>query len=66
MLPAPSTITVDARHLYDNFGAPAPSNSLAVLVVDTGTNGFVDPQPGFPLNLGATWGTEDRIVGLWD
>jgi PKD repeat protein/lysophospholipase L1-like esterase len=66
VLPAPSTIAVDARHLQDNLGALASTNSLAVLVVDTGTNGFVDPQPGFPVSLGATWGTEDRIVGLWD
>ena len=47
-------------------GALAPTNSLAVLVADTGTNGFVDPQPDFPLSLGATWGTDDRIVGVWD
>jgi PKD repeat protein/lysophospholipase L1-like esterase len=66
VLPAPSTITVDARYLYDNSGARAPTNSIAVLVVDTGTNGFVDPQPDFPLSLGATWGTDDRIAGVWD
>ena len=70
VLPAPSTITVDVGYLYDRFGtAPAnlvPTNSVAVLVVDTGNNGFVDPQPGFPLSLGATWGTDDRIVGIWD
>ena len=70
VLPAPSTITVDAGYLYDRFGTNAvdlaPTNSVAVLVVDTGTNGFVDPQPDFPLSLGATWGTDDRIVGIWD
>ena len=64
--PGPSTIAVDAGYLYDSLGNTAPSNSVAVLVVDTGTNGFVDLQPGFPLSLGATWGTEDTIVGLWD
>jgi PKD repeat protein len=26
----------------------------------------VDPQPSFPLNVGATWGTDDKIVCLWD
>jgi PKD repeat protein/lysophospholipase L1-like esterase len=66
VIPSPSTIAVNAGYLYDSLGAPAPTNSVAVLVVDTGTNGFVDPQPGFPLSLGATWGTEDEIVGLWD
>jgi PKD repeat protein len=65
-IPPPPTIAVDAGYLYDRFGALAPANSVAVLVVDTGTNGFVDPQPRFPLSLGATWGTEDEIVGLWD
>jgi len=34
--------------------------------VNTGTNGFIDPQPGSPLSLGAAWGTEERIVGAWD
>jgi hypothetical protein len=62
----PSTILADAGDLFDQSGNLAPTNSVAVLVVDTGTNGFVDPQPAFPLSLGATWGTEDRVVGLWD
>ena len=66
VMPAPSTITVDAGYLYDRDGILMPTNRVAVLVVDMGTNGFVDPQPPFPLKLGATWGTEDRIVGLWD
>ncbi|HUJ70901.1 MAG TPA: hypothetical protein VLZ30_01565, partial [Verrucomicrobiae bacterium] len=64
--PPPSTITMDSGYLYDRFGTLAPLSSVAVLVADVGTNGFVDPQPTFPLSLGATWGTEDRIVGLWD
>ena len=66
VLPLPSTNTVDVGYLRDHSGALAPTNSVAVLVADTGNNGFVDPQPGFPLSLGATWGTDDRIVGLWD
>jgi PKD repeat protein/lysophospholipase L1-like esterase len=66
VLPAPSTISVDAGYLYDAFGTLAPTNSVAVLVADIGTNGFIDPRPNFPLSLGATWGTEDRIIGLWD
>ncbi len=61
-----STILADAGNLYDRLGILAPSNSVAVLVVDTGTNGFVDPQSNFPLSLGATWGSDDRVVGLWD
>jgi len=62
----PSTITMDTGYLYDRFGNLMPTSSIVVLVVDVGTNGFVDPQPAFPLSLGATWGTEDRIVGRWD
>ena len=66
-LPAPSTILVDAGNLFaGTTNDLAPSNSIAVLVVDTGNNGFVDPQPSFPLSPGAAWGTDDRIVGLWD
>ena len=61
-----STILADAGNLYDRLGILAPSNSVAVLVVDTGTNGFVDPQSNFPLSLGATWGSDDKIIGLWD
>jgi PKD repeat protein len=66
VLRPPTTIGLDAADIQDRFGTLAPSNSIAVLVLDVGTNGFVDPQPAFPLGLGATWGTEDRIVGLWD
>lgn len=67
---SPSTIQGDAGNLFDRFGtAPAnlaPTNSVAVLVVDTGNNGFVDLQPSFSLSMGATWGTDDKVVGLWD
>jgi hypothetical protein len=63
---APSTILADAGNLYDRFGTLAPTNSVAVLVVDTGNNGFTDPQSSFPLSLGAAWGTDDKVVGLWD
>jgi PKD repeat protein len=66
VLRAPSTITIDAGYLYDRFGTLMPVSGVVVLVADTGNNGFVDPQPDFPLNLGATWGTDDRIVGIWD
>jgi PKD repeat protein len=61
-----STITVGAADLQDRFGNLMPTNAVAVLVVDTGTNGFVNPQPSFPLRLGATWGTENQVIGLWD
>jgi autotransporter-associated beta strand protein len=68
--PQPSTVIVDAGLLYDRFGTAnadlMPVNRVAVLVADTGNNGFADPQPGFPLNLGAMWGADDKIVGLWD
>jgi len=70
VVPLPSTIIADAGYLYDRFGTAntnmIPVNSVAVLVADTGNNGFVDPQPGFPLSLGAMWGADDKIVGLWD
>jgi autotransporter-associated beta strand protein len=64
--PPPMTILIDAGDLQDRLGNLAAANSVAVLVVDTGTNGFVDLQPGFALSLGATWGTDDKVVGLWD
>ena len=64
--PLPTTIDIGAANLQDGSGNLAPTNSVAVLVVDTGNNGFVDPQPGFALSLGATWGTDDKVVGLWD
>jgi len=66
VLPQTSTIGFDVGYLYDKLGALARTNSIAVLVVDVGSNGFVNPQPAFPLSLGTTWGTEDRIVGRWD
>ena len=61
-----STISVDVANLYDGFGTLMPVSGVAVLVADIGNNGFVDPQPEFPLSLGAIWGTDDRIVGIWD
>jgi autotransporter-associated beta strand protein len=62
----PTTIAIGAADLQDGSGNLAPSNSVAVLLVDTGNNGFAAPQPGFGLSLGATWGADDQIVGLWD
>ncbi len=63
----PTTILADAGNLFDSTtNNLAPINSVAVLVVDTGNNGFADPQPSFAVSLGATWGTDDRVVGLWD
>jgi len=62
----PSTVTVDVGFLYDQVGNYAPSTSIAVLVADTGNNGFVDPQPDSPLAVGATWGADDKIIGLWE
>lgn len=62
----PSTILADAGNLYDRLGTLAPSNSIGVLVADTGNNGFSDPQPSFSPVLGATWGTDDRVIGVWD
>lgn len=66
VLSSPSSIFADAGNLYDRFGTLAPSNSIAVLVVDTGNNGFTDPQPSSTLSLGATWGADDKVIGLWD
>ena len=65
MLP-PTTVNMVAADLQDGSGNLAPSNSVAVLVVDTGNNGFADPQPGFALSVGAVWGADDTVVGLWD
>jgi PKD repeat protein len=62
----PSTITVTAADLQDRFASLMPTSGVAVLVADTGTNGFVDPQSTFPVTLGAAWGADDKIVGLWD
>ena len=65
VLPA-ATIAVIAGDLQDRFGNLMPTSGVAALVVDLGTNGFVDPQSTFPLNLGAVWGADDRVVGLWE
>ncbi len=62
----PSTIHGRAGALEDQFGNLAPANSIAVLVVDTGNNGFVDPQSGFALAVGAPWGSDDKVVCLWE
>ncbi len=60
------TISIFAGDLQDSMGDDLPTNAVAVLVVDIGTNGFVDLQPTFSLSLGATWGTENQVVGLWN
>jgi hypothetical protein len=64
--PPPSTVNIEAANLQDGAGSLASTSSVVVLVANTGTNGFADPQPGFPLILGATWGTDNKVVGLWD
>jgi len=61
-----TTIDIAAANLQDGSGNLAPTSTVAVLVVDRGNNGFVDPQPGFLLSVGATWGTDDKVIGLWD
>ena len=45
MLAASSTIAIGAGNLYDRFGMLAPTNSVAVLVADTGNDGFVNLLP---------------------
>ncbi len=65
MLP-PTTVNMVAADLQDGSGNLAPSNSVAVLVADTGNNGFANPQPDFALSIGAVWGADDVVVGLWD
>jgi PKD repeat protein/endonuclease/exonuclease/phosphatase family metal-dependent hydrolase len=65
VLPA-STVAVVAADLQDQFGNLMPTSGVAALVVDTGANGFADLQSTFPLVLGAAWGADDRVVGLWD
>jgi polygalacturonase len=62
----PSTIDIGAGNLQDASGNLAPTDSVAVLVVDTGTNGFADARADFALSTGATWGTDDKVIGLWD
>jgi hypothetical protein len=64
--PAPATIHVEAAILQNAAGNPAPTSTVAVLVADTGGNGFTDPQSNFPLALGAWWGADDKVVGVWD
>src|SRR5207249_4050836 len=49
-----SNITVFAGDLQDASGNLMPTSGVAVLVVDTGNNGFVDLQSAFPLRIGAT------------
>src|SRR5207249_3666467 len=61
-----SNITVFAGDLQDASGNLMPTSGVAVLVVDTGNNGFVDLQSAFPLRIGATWGADDRVMDLWD
>jgi len=60
------TISITAADLQDSSGNPMPTNAVAVLVVDIGTSGFVDLQPSFSLSLGATWGTENKVVAIWN
>jgi len=60
------TISIFAADLQDSMGSDMPTSAVAVLVVDTGNNGFVSLQPTFSLSLGATWGTENKVVGLWN
>jgi autotransporter-associated beta strand protein len=62
----PSTIGIGAADLQDRFGTVIATSSVAVLVADTGNNGFVDLQAQFPLSLGASWGSDDKVVGVWD
>lgn len=62
----PSVITLAAADLQDRFGTLMPASSVAVLVADTGNNGFADLQSDFSLSLGATWSTDDKVAGLWD
>ncbi len=66
VLPTPTIVGMTAANLQDASGNLAPSNSVAVLVVDTGNNGFSDAQVGFALGAGATWGTDDKVVAVWD
>ncbi|HUJ71467.1 MAG TPA: PKD domain-containing protein [Verrucomicrobiae bacterium] len=64
--PNATTYYVSAADLQDGSGNLAATNSVAVLVADTDNNGFISPQPNFPLSLGATWGGNNIVVGLWD
>jgi hypothetical protein len=64
--PNATTYHVTAGDLQDGSGNLASTNSVAVLVADTHNNGFTSPQPNFPLSLGASWGSGNIVVGLWD
>ncbi len=61
-----SNITVIAADLQDASGTLMSTSGVAVLVADSGNNGFEDLQSAFPLSFGATWGADDRVVGLWN
>ncbi len=63
---APAILNIEAAILQDAAGNPAPTSAVAVLVADTTGNGFTAPQSNFALSLGAAWGADDRVVGLWD
>jgi autotransporter-associated beta strand protein len=61
-----ATVAVIAADLQDRLGNLMSADGVAVLVADTGNNGFADPQPDCLLDVGVTWGNDDKVVGLWD
>src|ERR1043166_6985847 len=69
---ADTALIVVAADLQDQSGAPAPTNGLVLLVVDTGGDGFATQLlPTSPLSVGSSLaGTDkpvnDRIVAAWD
>jgi autotransporter-associated beta strand protein len=66
VIPPPATVGIEAANLQDGLGSLASTSAVVVLVADTGNNGFVNPQSSFALSVGAAWGTDEKVVGLWD
>jgi autotransporter-associated beta strand protein len=62
----PSIVEVDAANLQDGSGNLAPTSTVVVLVADMAHNGFTDPAASFLLSVGARWGSDDKVVALWD
>jgi PEP-CTERM motif-containing protein len=61
-----TTLMVTAGMLQDSNSVVVATNSLAVLVVDTGGDGFESLELGASLTLGTAIEGNDVIVGKWE
>jgi len=60
-----TTLTITAANLQDSNAVSVATNSLAVLVVDTGMNAFQPLSIGSSLVLGTAIAPGDVIIGEW-